>query len=134
MAQRTIVQLVDDIDGKPADETVTFSLDGITYEIDLSTKNADKLRASFAPYVEKARKAGTHRAARSVRGNGARTTDNAERSAEIRAWAKQRGISVNDRGRIPAQVVEAYELNKPGRANGPAPKIPQTMFQAPSGS
>jgi NADPH-dependent glutamate synthase beta subunit-like oxidoreductase len=132
MAQRTIVQLVDDIDGKPADETVTFSLDGITYEIDLSTQNADKLRASFTPYVEKARKAGTRRAARPVRDTGARTTDNPERSAEIRAWAQQQGITVNDRGRIPAQVLEAHELNKPDRAKSPAPKIPQTTFQAPS--
>jgi hypothetical protein len=109
MVQRTIVQLLDDIDGKRADETVTFSLDGVTYEIDLSTKNANKLRKIFKPYVEKARKVGARRAGRSVRRTGARTTHNRERAADIRAWAKQHGIPVNDRGRIPAQIVQAYE-------------------------
>ena len=134
MAQTTIVQLLDDIDGKLADETVTFSLDGVSYEIDLSAKNADKLRKSFTPYVEKARKASTRQARRSVRGTRTRTTHSRERSADIRAWAKRHGIAVNDRGRIPAQVVEAFERNEPGRAKSPAPKIPQTKFRAAGGS
>jgi hypothetical protein len=132
MAQTTIVQLIDDIDGKLADETVTFSLDGVTYEIDLSTKNAGKLRKAFTPYVEKARKAGARRAGRSIRRTGARTTHNRERAADIRAWARQHGITVNDRGRIPAQIIQAYESNDPSGAKGPAPKIPQPRFQAPS--
>jgi hypothetical protein len=58
MAQTVIVQLTDDIDGGEADETVTFALNGRTYEIDLSTKNADRLREAFAPFIEKARKSG----------------------------------------------------------------------------
>ncbi|MBC6462933.1 histone-like nucleoid-structuring protein Lsr2 [Actinomadura sp. HBU206391] len=129
MAQRTVVELLDDIDGKTADETVTFSIDGVTYEIDLSSKNADKLRNNLTPYVEKARKAGGRQAGRSGRGTGTRTTHTRERSADIRAWAKQHGITVNDRGRIPAQVVEAYEANDPSRAKDSGKKVPQTKFQ-----
>ncbi|MCW2945174.1 MAG: hypothetical protein JWR24_1891 [Actinoallomurus sp.] len=132
MAQRTIVQLLDDIDGKRADETVTFSLDGVTYQIDLSTKNANKLRKIFRPYIEKARKAGTRETGRSVRRTGARTTHSRERAADVRAWARQQGIPVNDRGRIPAQIAQAYESNDPSRAKDRAPENLQPKFQAAS--
>lgn len=128
MAQETIVRLLDDIDGKPADETVSFSLDGVTYEIDLRTKNADKLRKVFAPYVDKARKGGARRAGR-VAGRG-RTTHNRERAADIRGWAKEHGITINDRGRIPAEIVQAYESKDPSRAKNPSAKIPQPKFQS----
>ncbi|ACZ00004.1 histone-like nucleoid-structuring protein Lsr2 [Thermomonospora curvata] len=103
MAQKVQVLLVDDLDGGEADETVSFALDGTSYEIDLSGENAKKLRESLRPFVEHARKAGTTRRRRS-RGASSR-----ERSADIRAWAKARGIKVNERGRIPASVVEQYE-------------------------
>ncbi|GLY80941.1 histone-like nucleoid-structuring protein Lsr2 [Actinoallomurus iriomotensis] len=129
MAQETIVRLLDDIDGKPADETVSFSLDGVPYEIDLRSKNADKLRKVFAPYVEKGRKAGARRTGRGGRG---RTAHNRERAADIRGWAKEHGISINDRGRIPAEIVQAYEAKDPGRAKNPGAKVPQTKFQAAS--
>ena len=129
MAQETIVRLLDDIDGKPADETVSFSLDGITYEIDLRSKNADKLRKVFAPYVEKARKAGVRRAGRGG-GRGGRTAHNRERAAEIRGWARDQGITINDRGRIPAEIVQAFESQESGRAKNPGKKVPQPKFQA----
>jgi hypothetical protein len=129
MARRTVVELLDDIDGDSADETVTFSLDGVTYEIDLSTKNADKLRSSFTPYVEKARKAVVRQPGRTGRATGTRTVHTRERSAEIRNWAKQHGIAVNDRGRISAQVVEAYEANDPSLAKDSDKKVPQATFQ-----
>ncbi|WP_018657612.1 histone-like nucleoid-structuring protein Lsr2 [Actinomadura flavalba] len=106
MAQRVEVLLVDDIDGGKADETVTFSLDGVAYEIDLNTKNAAQLRADLESFVQAARRA------RPRPGRGARlarTQDTRERSAEIREWAKAQGISVNDRGRIPSTVLEQYE-------------------------
>ncbi|MBO2451521.1 Lsr2 family protein [Actinomadura barringtoniae] len=103
MAQKVQVLLVDDLDGGEADETVAFSLDGASYEIDLSSANAKKLRDSLQPFVEKSRKAGT------VRRRRPRGASSRERSADIRAWAKQRGIKVNERGRIPQQVVEQYE-------------------------
>jgi hypothetical protein len=133
MAQKTIVQLLDDIDGKLADETVTFSLDGVTYEIDLRTKNADKLRKVFTPYVEKGRKVDVRRAGRAGRRAGTRTARSRERPADIRAWAREQGISVNDRGRIPAEIIRAYESNDPGRAKDHAPKVPQPKFQAAKG-
>lgn len=132
MAQRTVVELLDDIDGRPADETVAFAIDGITYEIDLSAQNADQLRTSVAPYVEKARKAGTVRSARKGKGTPSRTANSRERSAEIRAWAKEHGIAVNERGRIPANVLEAYEANDPGKAEKGSGGVPQTRFQAVS--
>lgn len=122
MARETIVRLIDDIDGKPAKETVTFSLDGVGYEIDLNTRNADKLRKTFTPYVEKARKIGTRRPGRSVRRVGARSTQQRDRAAQIRAWAKQHGIDVNERGRIPSRIVESYEAGDPRMAKGSASK------------
>lgn len=103
MAQKVQVLLVDDLDGGEADETVSFSLDGVTYEIDLSSNNAKKLRDSLQSYVDHARKAGTARRRRS-RGASSR-----ERSAEIRAWAKSRGKKVNERGRIPQSIVDEFE-------------------------
>ncbi|RCV55144.1 histone-like nucleoid-structuring protein Lsr2 [Marinitenerispora sediminis] len=107
MAQKVQVLLVDDLDGGEAEETVSFAVDGATYEIDLSEKNASKLRDALAPYVDAARKA----PAKGGRG-GRRQQRNApsrERSAEIRAWAKAAGKQVNERGRIPASIVAEYE-------------------------
>jgi hypothetical protein len=107
MAQKVTVLLVDDIDGGTADETVSFSLDGVSYEIDLSAKNAGKMRDAFAQYVGQARRVGG-RAAGSRGGRGRRRgADN--RTAEIREWARANGHKVNERGRIPATVVEAYD-------------------------
>ncbi|GAA3007225.1 Lsr2 family protein [Kitasatospora sp. NPDC006786] len=112
MAQRVQVILEDDLDGGSADETVTFALDGVAYEIDLKSANADKLRGLLAPYVEKGRKqsgrlAGARRPGRSAaaRPSGGGAPD----TAKIRAWAKEQGLEVNDRGRVPSNVREAYE-------------------------
>lgn len=104
MAQRITVALKDDLDGGPADETVRFGLGGAEYEIDLSRKNAAAFRRKLAPFIEHARKAGRAGHRRSVR-----TAFSRERSESIRAWAKDRGMAVSDRGRIPASVVEQYE-------------------------
>lgn len=110
MARETIVRLVDDLDGGAADETVSFSLDGVAYEIDLSNDNAKKLRDSLQSYLEHSRKAGTaKRTAGRGTGRATRGTSSRERSADIRAWAKDQGIKVNERGRIPAAVVEQYD-------------------------
>jgi hypothetical protein len=106
MAQKVQVLLVDDLDGSEATETVTFGLDGSAYEIDLSTGNANKLRKELEPYVEHARKA---TGAATARRRRTRTGPGRERSAQIRAWAKQRGYKVNERGRIPANIVAEYE-------------------------
>lgn len=105
MAQRVQVVLVDDIDGGSADETVSFALDGVAYEIDLNTKNAARLRDDMATWVAGARKVsgrGRGGARRGSRAGGGK-------SAEIREWARSAGYTVSDRGRIPAEVKAAYD-------------------------
>ncbi|MER7750670.1 Lsr2 family protein [Kitasatospora sp. NPDC097643] len=111
MAQRVQVILEDDLDGGSADETVTFALDGVAYEIDLKSANADKLRGLLAPYVEKGRKQSGRLAGarRPVRGATPRPGAGAPDTAKIRAWAKEQGLEVNDRGRVPSGVRKAYE-------------------------
>ena len=110
MAQKVQVLLVDDLDGGEASETVSFSLDGTSYEIDLAQKNAGQLRDSFAKYVAAARKAGrsggsSGRSSSRSRGSTAMDRDQA---AAIRSWAKKQGLKVSDRGRIPASIIEQY--------------------------
>jgi hypothetical protein len=104
MAQKVQVLLVDDLDGSEATETVAFGLDGAFYEIDLSSGNASKLRKELAHYVDHARKASGQ-----PRRRRTRTGPGRERSAQIRQWAKQRGYKVNERGRIPQNIVAEYE-------------------------
>ena len=106
MAQKVQVTLVDDIDGGPADETVSFSLDGKAYELDLSSKNAASFRDTLAKYTENARRIGGRSAGRSTSGRR-RGGDN--RTAQIREWARSHGHKVNERGRIAASVVQAYD-------------------------
>jgi len=109
MAQKITVALEDDLDGGPADETVRFGLDGSEYEIDLSKKNAAAFRRQLTSFIEHARKAG-----RGPRRRPVRTASNRERSGDIRSWAKDHGMAVSDRGRIPASVVEQYEAATKG--------------------
>ncbi|MFI9629979.1 Lsr2 family protein [Streptomyces sp. NPDC052042] len=107
MAQKVQVLLVDDLDGGEADETVTFALDGKTYEIDLTTSNADKLRSLLEPYTKGGRRTGGR--ATSGRGRGRAAAGGNKDTAEIRKWARENGHTVNDRGRVPADIREAYE-------------------------
>ena len=116
MARKVQVILSDDLDDSiSADETVTFALDGTTYEIDLSEKNAAEMRDVFGKYLSAARKvsgrSSSGRASGAVRsratGGGGRM--DREQAGAIRDWARKNGHAVSDRGRIPASVVEAYE-------------------------
>jgi nucleoid-associated protein Lsr2 len=110
MVQKHIVQLEDDIDGGAAVETVAFALDGSSYEIDLSAKNAGKLRDALAVYVAHGRRTrGGARAATPGRRGGRPARADREQTQAIRAWARKNGFQVGDKGRIPAQVLEAYE-------------------------
>jgi hypothetical protein len=104
MATRTTLTLEDDLDGGVADETLRFALGGAEYEIDLSNKNARVFRRQLAPFVEHARKAGS-----GSRRRPARPASDRARSAAVRAWAREQGITVSERGRIAAGVVERYE-------------------------
>lgn len=113
MAQRNIVMLVDDIDGSEADETVTFGLDGVSYEIDLTRAHAAELRAALASWIESGRRTGGRKAAASA-ALGSRTSGRRPRSEteDMRAWARANGYEVKDRGRVPADVVAAYEARR----------------------
>lgn len=102
MAQTIKIILEDDLDGGTADETLSFGLDGNTYEIDLSEANAQTLRAALHPFVSKAR-----RATQSRSGQKKAAPRNPE-TAKIRAWAQANGHNVSDRGRIHQEIQDAY--------------------------
>lgn len=104
MAQKVKIILVDDMDEGQADETVRFGLDGASYEMDLSASNASKLRSALEPFISKARKTSGGRATR-TKPAGGRNQD----SAKIRQWAREHGYTVNSRGRIQAEIQEAYQ-------------------------
>jgi hypothetical protein len=116
VAKQIIHKLVDDIDGGDAEETVKFSLDGVQYEIDLSKKNADKMRNAFAQYVaagSKVGRGGVVVGGRAARGRGGAAADR-EQNKAIRSWAKKEGKDISDRGRIPQEIVDEYHA-KAGR-------------------
>jgi hypothetical protein len=107
MARKVTVTLIDDFDGQgAADETVEFGLDGVTYEIDLSTKNATKLRDGLKQWVEAGRRVSGRRRGRSA--SSRRGTVDREQSAAIREWARRNGHNVSARGRIPAEIIDAF--------------------------
>ena len=102
MGRRTVIQMIDDIDGSDIEdfETVRWGLDGKSYEFDTSPANAAAFRDLVANYVASSRLVGGR-----ARKAAAKSTD----TLEIRAWAADNGVSVSDRGRIPADIVAAYE-------------------------
>lgn len=106
MAQRVQIVIEDDLEGGPADETVSFALDGVSYEIDLNKDNADSLRDQFANWVGAARRAGGRKTTGRRPGSGS-SSKRVDLSA-VRAWARDAGHQVSDRGRVPAAVLEAY--------------------------
>lgn len=104
MAQKVNIILVDDIDGSDATQTVTFGIDGSTYEIDLNDGNAEALRSALAGYVGHARKVTGGRRTATRRSAAGRTDTKA-----VREWARANGHEVSERGRVPADIVAAYE-------------------------
>jgi len=116
MAQQVNVKFVDDLDGSDAAATVSFGLDGKVYEIDLSDDNAAKLRDSLAVFVGAARRSGgsapadSRRKQKMTASSGRRPQPlDREQTAAIRAWARQNGHKVSDRGRIPKTVFGAFQ-------------------------
>jgi nucleoid-associated protein Lsr2 len=105
MAQQTTVTLTDDLDGGKAAETVSFGIDGRVYEIDLSKKNAAALRKALGEYTASARRVRAGRAAVKL----ANTPDRVDAKA-VREWAQEQGIAVSARGRVPAEIVEQYQM------------------------
>ena len=102
MAQRVEVLLEDDIDGSPADQTVRFALNGTSYEIDLSSQNAQALRSSLGRYIEHARKA-------SGRPPRARAPRKRTDTSAVREWARAHDTQISARGRVPASVMKEYQ-------------------------
>lgn len=109
MAQQVLVSLIDDLDGQVANETVEFGLDGKSYEIDLSSENADKLRDALAAYITAARRPAVGARRHSGSGAGRRSASEREQNQAIREWARKQGLEVSERGRISAEVLEAYQ-------------------------
>jgi nucleoid-associated protein Lsr2 len=105
MASIVSVVVSDDIDGSPNARTVTFGFDGVSYEIDLAENNRAKLARDFAPYLGAARKASQRRPRRS----GARQPSARIDGAAVRAWAKEHGLKISERGRISAEIMQRYE-------------------------
>ncbi len=111
MAKRVQVLLVDDLDHTtPADETVSFALDGVSYSIDLSADNAARLRTDLATWVGHAERVGGRKSSGRATGRSGRSRGDLN---AVRAWARSNGRAVKDRGRIPADILAAYD-----KANG----------------
>ncbi|RTL61560.1 MAG: Lsr2 family protein [Pseudonocardiaceae bacterium] len=127
MASVTEVRLVDDLDGSVAVETIELALDGRGYELDLNEAHATELRDALAPYVAAARRAGRATSAPARRASSARSR---EETAEIRAWARENGFRVSDRGRVPSEVLEAFE-NRHSRPAVPEPGPDESAEQKP---
>jgi hypothetical protein len=107
MAKKVTITLVDDLDKtSPADETVSFGLDGVSYEIDLSAANAAKLRDALAVYIGHAERLGGRKSTKAA-GSGAKSRGGAVSS--VREWARANGYQVSERGRIPADIQAAYD-------------------------
>lgn len=108
MARTTVIVMEDDLDGAAADQQITFALDGVGYEIDLSNANADRFRGLLEPYVSKARRTGGRRS----HATGKRR-NRTEWLADVRSWARDNGHDVSSRGRIAQNVVDAYNAANP---------------------
>jgi hypothetical protein len=104
MAKTVSVVVTDDLDGSPGAETVAFSFDGQSYEIDLGEKNLAKLGKSLQPFMDAGRRTAQRRVARAARGAGSRVD-----RAAVRSWAAAQGLKVSERGRISAEVMAKYE-------------------------
>ena len=108
MAKSVSVVVSDDLDGSEGAETVTFAVDGVSYEIDLSEKNRAKLEKAFAPYIQHGRRVTLRRRRPATATSAGPRIDR----AAVRAWAKQQGLHVSERGRISAEVMERYEASR----------------------
>ena len=109
MAQKVHIVLVDDLDGSEATESVSFGLDGTSYEIDLNDANAARLRDALAEFVGHGRKVGSASRRGGRRSSGAAATASGPSAKEIRDWARSNGFDVPDRGRVSAEVREAFD-------------------------
>ena len=114
MAKQIVTLLTDDIDGSEADRTVEFGIDGVNYTVDLSEKNAGKLRKALDPYLAAASRVGRSSAGRTISRGGAASSGrtNRDQNQAIREWAVKNGYEVSERGRIPSSIVEAFHSKR----------------------
>jgi hypothetical protein len=122
MAKKVTVQLVDDLDGTPIPDgegaTVVFSIDRRSYEIDLSDENQEKLRDALAPFIDAGRVVSSGSSSPRTRTSSSRPASNGHDLTAVRAWARENGHKVSDRGRVPATVLEAYDAANSGKSPG----------------
>lgn len=113
MAKQETVTLVDDLDGTEAAEQIEFTVDGRSYEIDLSAANGARLREVLAPYISVARRTGRSRSSGAPAASAApsRQAADREQNQAIREWAQRQGMKISERGRIPTIVLQAYHRN-----------------------
>ncbi len=109
MAQKVQVVLTDDLDGGEADETVSFAIDGVSYEIDLSEQNAEALRAVIGPYLLAGRRTGGRYKVTARQAPRAAAASGRGDLGDVRAWARETGYEVSDRGRVSGEIKAAYE-------------------------
>jgi len=109
MARKVEVRLIDDLDSTPADESITFGLDGTDYEIDLSSRHAKELRSALEKYISVAKRVGRGRSASVVRVGRRSSRADREQNQAIREWAQRKGLAVAPRGRISQAVLEQYQ-------------------------
>jgi len=108
MARQVITTLIDDLDGKKADQTIEFALDGTTYTIDLSNANAGKLRKVLDPFIVAGTRVGRVPIRRAAGGSAGRAAPSREENRAMREWAQRNGHQISERGRIPQSVIDAY--------------------------
>jgi hypothetical protein len=130
MAQKVLVEMLDDLDGSPATHTVPFGLDGVSYEIDLSDDNAAALREELARFISAGRKTGGRKVRVATGQSTAANSADRERSRAIRAWATENGLEISERGRISAEITNAYDEAQrqaaepaPARKRAPRKKV-----------
>src|SRR5512135_2133866 len=107
MVQKVVRELVDDLDGSPAVETVRFGYAGRDYEIDLSEEHAVELDELLAPYVEHGRRVNGAKPSRGRRSEGQRRSPTELHA--VRQWAREQGLQVSDRGRISEDILAKYD-------------------------
>ncbi len=133
MVRTTTVQFIDDIDGSGAAETVRFAVDGRSYEIDLSTENAEGLRSSLARFIAAARRSDGGNSG-TKRGRGRSRQPEGPGASAVRAWASENGVAVSGRGRIPGAVLAQYTRAQQAPAAKSAPAQPESAEPVPAGS
>ncbi|WP_329050742.1 Lsr2 family protein [Amycolatopsis sp. NBC_01488] len=133
MAQKVLVEILDDIDGSTAAQTVQFGLDGVTYEIDLSDGNASALRDELARYIAAGRRVGGRKVRVATGQSTTTSTTDRERNQQIRAWANANGYEVSERGRLSSEVIAAYEqaqVTEPEAPAAPRKRAPRKKVAA----